>query len=216
MAAPHVVGAAALIWRACNSCTNTQVSQCLEDTAMDIGTTGRDNQFGHGLVQTETAYLCLINDIGCCSAAQVDDTSNPSSAPITKAPIRSPTTPPTISPSMTPIGAPTTSPIISPIISFGQFFSQVAPTGKPTNAPSVAPTTDAPTDKPTNTPTIAPTTASTSQPSSLVESIMDRKQCTPIGGLCSDDTECCQYSHCDELFFRKRCSSFLFSFPSPP
>jgi subtilisin family serine protease len=67
MAAPHVVGAAALIWRACNSCTSTQVAQCLEDTAMDLGTTGRDDQFGHGLVRTENAYLCLINDIGCCS-----------------------------------------------------------------------------------------------------------------------------------------------------
>ena len=257
MAAPHVVGAAALIWRACNSCTNTQVAQCLEDTAMDLGTTGRDDQFGHGLVRTENAYLCLINDIGCCSAAQQrsndEDTSNPSSALITMPPTGSPTTPPTISPSMTPTGSPTTPPTISPSASFAQTLKQFAPTGKPTNTPTVAPNTDAPstvpttshqpttqstptgkptntpsvapttdapsaapTDKPTNTPTVRPTTAPSSQPLTFIETIMARKQCTPEGGQCSADSECCQYSRCSGLSSWRRCRSFLFSFPSPP
>jgi serine protease len=59
LAAAHVVGAIARIWRARRSCNNTQVIQCLKETALDLGPVGRDDEYGHGLVQTKSAYECL-------------------------------------------------------------------------------------------------------------------------------------------------------------
>lgn len=65
MATPHVSGAAAAIWRACPNCKNSDVEQCLLRTAMDINGDGKDNSFGYGLVQTQSAYACLQRS-GCC------------------------------------------------------------------------------------------------------------------------------------------------------
>jgi serine protease len=56
MASPHVAGAAAKIWAARPQCTNKQVREALEKTAKDLGATGRDNKFGHGMVQVKSAY----------------------------------------------------------------------------------------------------------------------------------------------------------------
>jgi serine protease len=56
MACPHVAGAAAKIWAARPQCTNKQVWEALEKTALDLGSPGRDNSFGHGLVQVKSAY----------------------------------------------------------------------------------------------------------------------------------------------------------------
>jgi subtilisin family serine protease len=50
MATPHVVGAAALVWSAAPNATAIQVRQALETTAKDLGPTGTDNAYGHGLV----------------------------------------------------------------------------------------------------------------------------------------------------------------------
>lgn len=60
MAAPHVTGAIAAIWRSCQRrCKNTHVMQCLRRTAKDLGAKGRDNVFGSGLIQAKPAYECL-------------------------------------------------------------------------------------------------------------------------------------------------------------
>ena len=55
MAAPHVAGVAALVWSARPSLTPGQVRELIERTALDLGTRGRDNTFGHGLVQARKA-----------------------------------------------------------------------------------------------------------------------------------------------------------------
>ncbi len=55
MATPHVSGVAALIWSVNPSWTNAQIRQALESTAQDLGTAGRDNSYGHGLVQAKAA-----------------------------------------------------------------------------------------------------------------------------------------------------------------
>jgi Subtilase family len=65
MAAPHVAGAAGLIWRACPSCTRDDVWGCLESTAEDLGDEGRDDYFGKGLVQADFAFQCLLES-DCC------------------------------------------------------------------------------------------------------------------------------------------------------
>lgn len=59
LSSAHVVGAIARIWRARRNCNNTEVIQCITETAVDLGTVGKDDYYGHGLVQTRAAYRCL-------------------------------------------------------------------------------------------------------------------------------------------------------------
>jgi serine protease len=56
MATPHVTGAVAKIWAARPKCTNKQVREAIEKTALDLDAPGRDVYTGHGLVQTWAAY----------------------------------------------------------------------------------------------------------------------------------------------------------------
>lgn len=51
MATPHVSAAAAVVWAAKPTLTNTQLLSLLTSTAKDLGTAGKDNNFGYGLVQ---------------------------------------------------------------------------------------------------------------------------------------------------------------------
>ena len=50
MATPHVSAAAAVVWAAKPTLTNTQLLNLLTSTAKDLGTAGKDNNFGYGLV----------------------------------------------------------------------------------------------------------------------------------------------------------------------
>lgn len=50
MATPHVSAAAAVVWAAKPTLTNTQLLSLLTSTATDLGTAGKDNNFGYGLV----------------------------------------------------------------------------------------------------------------------------------------------------------------------
>ena len=56
MACPHVAGVAALIFAANPNITPTEVSDILFNSAQDLGTAGRDDYFGYGLVD---AYAAL-------------------------------------------------------------------------------------------------------------------------------------------------------------
>jgi serine protease len=76
MAAPHVTGSIARIWSTCRECSSDQVEQCLLDTAEDLGPVGRDNDYGAGLLQTQDAFDCLVNTIGCCVAPPVPCRAN--------------------------------------------------------------------------------------------------------------------------------------------
>jgi len=55
MASPHVAGVAALVMWVNSDRSNVQIRQALADTAKDLGTAGRDIQYGHGLVQALAA-----------------------------------------------------------------------------------------------------------------------------------------------------------------
>ncbi|MRR31553.1 hypothetical protein EG834_14780, partial [bacterium] len=59
MATPHASAVAALIWSSKPTATNTQVRDALYVTAHDLGTAGRDNAYGYGLVQAFDAYQYL-------------------------------------------------------------------------------------------------------------------------------------------------------------
>ena len=64
MATPHVAGAAALVWSFFPQCSNEQIRAALNATAKDKGSSGRDNFYGHGIVQAKSAYDYL-NANGC-------------------------------------------------------------------------------------------------------------------------------------------------------
>lgn len=53
MATPHVSGVAALIWSKYPAATNAKVRQALQESALDLGTAGRDNSYGYGLVRAK-------------------------------------------------------------------------------------------------------------------------------------------------------------------
>ena len=55
-AAPHVAGLAALVWSVNPTLSNDQVEQIIEETAVDVGTPGRDDVFGYGRID---AYRAL-------------------------------------------------------------------------------------------------------------------------------------------------------------
>jgi serine protease len=70
-AAAFVSGVAARIWAARPMCTNHQVREALERSALDLGSPGRDDQYGHGLVQAKAAYLYLISLPAPCGDGSV-------------------------------------------------------------------------------------------------------------------------------------------------
>lgn len=59
MATPHVSGVAALIWNRLPDRSAAQVRAALTASALDLGTAGRDNSYGYGLVQAKAAYDAL-------------------------------------------------------------------------------------------------------------------------------------------------------------
>ena len=59
MATPHVAGVAAIVWSSKPTATNQQIRDALTSTAEDLGATGRDNNFGYGLVRAFNAAESL-------------------------------------------------------------------------------------------------------------------------------------------------------------
>jgi len=55
MACPHAVGAAALVWAVSPNSTNHNVATALEQTAKDLGASGKDTVYGYGLVNAYDA-----------------------------------------------------------------------------------------------------------------------------------------------------------------
>ena len=55
MATPHVSAVAALVWSYNPAWTNQQIRDALTLSALDLGTAGRDNYYGFGLVQAQAA-----------------------------------------------------------------------------------------------------------------------------------------------------------------
>ncbi|WP_305852102.1 pre-peptidase C-terminal domain-containing protein [Aliikangiella sp. G2MR2-5] len=64
MATPHVSGVAALVWSHYTDCTATQIRKALNDSAEDLGSSGRDQSYGYGLVQAKAAVDYLAQ-YGC-------------------------------------------------------------------------------------------------------------------------------------------------------
>ena len=59
MATPHVAGVAALVWSHYTQCSATQIRNAINGTAEDLGSAGRDNYYGYGLIQAKAMYDAL-------------------------------------------------------------------------------------------------------------------------------------------------------------
>jgi subtilisin family serine protease len=64
MATPHVSAVAALVWSYFPTCTGAQIRTSLNNSALDLGTAGRDTKYGYGLVQAKAAYDRIVS-LGC-------------------------------------------------------------------------------------------------------------------------------------------------------
>lgn len=64
MATPHASAVAALVWSRHTSCTAAQIRTSLNNAAQDLGTAGRDVNFGFGLTQAKAADD-RITALGC-------------------------------------------------------------------------------------------------------------------------------------------------------
>lgn len=64
MATPHVSAVAALVWSLHPGCTAAQLRASLDKSAQDLGAAGRDDYYGHGLVQAKAARD-RIASLGC-------------------------------------------------------------------------------------------------------------------------------------------------------
>jgi len=60
MSVPHVVGVAALIWSHFPQLSASEIWSALEVSAEDLGSVGRDDLYGHGLVDALEAYNYLL------------------------------------------------------------------------------------------------------------------------------------------------------------
>ena len=64
MATPHVSGVAALVWSHYTNCSATQIRSALNNSAEDLGSSGRDQAYGYGLVRAKAAFDYLSQN-GC-------------------------------------------------------------------------------------------------------------------------------------------------------
>lgn len=80
MATPHVAGVAALVWSADASLTNVDIRNALTSTALDLGTAGKDNSYGYGLVQAYAAWQAIGGGAG--DPGDPGDPVDPGTAPV--------------------------------------------------------------------------------------------------------------------------------------
>ncbi len=99
MATPHVSGVAALIWSANPSWTNVEIRNALTGSALDLGSAGKDNYYGYGLVQAKSALDLL-------GWSPSDPTPTPTEPPTTPTPTDIPTDTPTPTPTTIPTETP--------------------------------------------------------------------------------------------------------------
>lgn len=84
MSAAHVSAVIARIWGARPQCSNAQVRAAIEETALDLGAPGRDDVYGHGLVQAISAYHYLLDQPAPCGVDGGSGGFEPENEPVAK------------------------------------------------------------------------------------------------------------------------------------
>ncbi|HPF71542.1 MAG TPA: S8 family serine peptidase, partial [Candidatus Krumholzibacteria bacterium] len=78
MAGPHVAGVVALMRAANPGLDVITIKQILMDTAVDLGTAGEDNDYGHGFIDGYAAVLAVMSGYGTVNGTVTDaSTSQP-------------------------------------------------------------------------------------------------------------------------------------------
>jgi hypothetical protein len=95
MATPYVSALAALVWSVNPAFTNLEVRSIIESTAIDLGTPGRDDEYGNGAIDPLAAVRRALELSG-----------TPVSVP--------PTSPPVATPVATPVTTPVAAPVSQP------------------------------------------------------------------------------------------------------
>jgi len=72
-ATPHVAGLAALVWSAAPTLTPDQVQNTIQSTAVDLGASGWDPDYGHGRINA----LAALQSVATPSAPTLSSISNP-------------------------------------------------------------------------------------------------------------------------------------------
>lgn len=90
MATPHVSGVAALLKSAIPTASAADLRNAIEASAEDLGSTGRDDLFGHGLVQGATALQMLTSDTGAIVGGVPGGTDSSTVSPNPSPPAASP------------------------------------------------------------------------------------------------------------------------------
>ncbi len=72
MAGPHVAGVVALMRAANPNVDVTTIKQILMDTAIDMGTVGEDNDYGHGRIDAYEAVLAVMSGFGTLQGVVTD------------------------------------------------------------------------------------------------------------------------------------------------
>ncbi len=72
MAGPHVAGVVALMYSANPNLDVETTKQILMDTCVDLGTTGEDNTYGHGIVNAYEAVIAVMGGLGTVSGTVTD------------------------------------------------------------------------------------------------------------------------------------------------
>jgi serine protease len=121
MASPHVAAVAALLAGYNPALTPDQVEAAMEKSAVDLGTAGRDNDYGYGRIDAVAALAAVTPAVTAPSpTTAAPRTSAPTtSAPTTSAPTTSaPTTsaPATTRPTTAPTPSPTPTPSKTPVV----------------------------------------------------------------------------------------------------
>lgn len=94
MAAPHIAGLVALLLQAKSTLTLYEIGWLLENTAIDLGSTGKDNSYGSGLINAYNAVIASSNPIPTVTPTP---TLRPTETPFpTKTPTQTPTPLPTL------------------------------------------------------------------------------------------------------------------------
>jgi len=71
MATPHVAGVGSLVWNGAPSLTNVDIRDALNTTAKDLGASGKDSYYGHGLAQAYAAWQSVFT--GCSQDSECAD-----------------------------------------------------------------------------------------------------------------------------------------------
>jgi serine protease len=153
MASPHVAAVAALVEAYRPGLSPDQVERAIEGTALDLGATGRDDDYGYGRINAAAALTAAAS----MTPAPTTSSATPAPSVTTSAPASSPTPSATGTASPTPSKTVTASPTPSKTVTASPTPSKTV-TASPTPSKTVTPTPSKPVVKSRPAVTVTPAT----------------------------------------------------------